>query len=144
MTATEAKTRAIEWWTYFILIGGHWVVVSLLINGALRLRRAEQWVAWLESKPGGARFLRWIRGWGVDPVRTIETGAGVIAAKAAATQAGRLSSGFFGDAPPEGSGSGGAPGTLPPPPDTGPPTPPTPRDPSATAPPPITDPRRRL
>lgn len=133
MNEAELKAKVVEAWTWFLLVGGHWVALSLAINLLLRWRKAEHWVAWAEGVPVLATTIRWVRALGVDPKAAIEAGATAAAAKAAATQAGRLTSGFFSD------------GTSSPPPALDA-SPPTPRDPSAAAPPapPPTERGRRL
>lgn len=115
MNPEEMKQKAWEIWAWIILVGGHWVVLSAVLNVALRVRRAEQWVALAEQVPTFAAGLRWLRALGVDPAAALKGASTVVSAKAAATTAGRAVSGFF----PEGEGG----------------APPTPRDPSALPPP---------
>ena len=116
MTPEEMQKKLWELWTWLILVGGHWVVLSAALNIALRVKKAEQWVEAAERVPLLATGIRWLRALGVDPAAALRGGATVAAAKAAATTAGRAVNGFF----PEGEGGG----------------PSTPRDPSALPPPP--------
>lgn len=118
MTPEEMQKKLWEFWAWVIFVGGHWVVLSAVLNIALRLKKAEQWVEAAEQVPLLATGIRWLRGLGVDPAAALRGGATVASAKAAATTAGRAVSGFF--PPSEGEGGG----------------PPTPRDPSALPPPP--------
>lgn len=118
MTPEEVKAKVWEFWTWVIFLGGHWVVLSAILNVALRVKKAEKWVEAAEKSPSVAWIPRALRALGVDPVAALKGAATVTSAKAAATTAGRAVSGFF--PPSSEGGEGGAP--------------PTPRDPSAPPP----------
>lgn len=119
MSPEEATKKIWELWTLFIIAGGHWVVLSAVLNIALRAKSAQKWVELAEQTPSIAWIPRWLRALGVDPAAALKGAATGASVKAAATTAGRVTSGFF---PPssEGGGEGGAP--------------PTPRDPSVPPP----------
>ena len=118
MTPDDVKTKAWEAWTWLIFLGGHWVVLSAILNVALRVKKAEKWVELAKQTPYLAWIPRLLETLGVDPVAALKGAATVTSAKAAATTAGRAVSGFF--PPSSEGGEGGAP--------------PTPRDPSVPPP----------
>lgn len=120
MTPEEATKKVWELWTLFIIAGGHWVVLSAILNIALRAKSAQKWVEWAECVPALALGIRAIRALGVDPAAALKGAATATSVKAAATTAGRAVSSFFPPSSSEG-GEGGAP--------------PTPRDPSVLSPP---------
>lgn len=119
MGPDDVKAKAWEAWTWLIFLGGHWVVLSAILNVALRVKRAEKWVELAKQTPYLAWMPRLLETLGVDPVAALKGAATVTSAKAAATTAGRAVSGFF--PPSSEGGEGGAP--------------PTPRDPSVLPPP---------
>lgn len=101
LTTEAIKANLWAFWTWVIFIGGHWVVASLVVNTALRVRSAQKWVAWAEGKPALAWAIRWTRALGMDPAQALQNGASLLSAKAAVTAAGRAVSGFFGtESPP--------------------------------------------
>lgn len=69
MTVYEAAHAAVDW------VATHpaetWLVVSLVINLALRARTPEQWVALAERRPALAACLEVVRALGVDPARAL-------------------------------------------------------------------------
>lgn len=118
MTPDDVKNRFWEAWAWVIFVGGHWVVLSAVLNLLLRVKKAEQWVELAQGIPALALGIRALRALGVDPVAALKGAATVTSAKAAATTAGRAVSGFF---PPSSEGGDGG-------------APPTPRDPSVMPP----------
>lgn len=103
MTTQDMAARASEAWAWLIAIGGHWVLISAVVNLLLRAKKAEIWVAHAEEIPVLSLGIRALRALGVDPAALLRGGATVASAKAAGTTAGRVVSGFF--PPSEGQGS---------------------------------------
>lgn len=103
MTTQEVAAKTSEAWAWLIAIGGHWVLISAVVNLLLRAKKAEAWVANAEAIPVMSLGIRILRALGVDPAALLRGGATVASAKAAGTTAGRVVSGFF--PPSEGQGS---------------------------------------
>jgi len=80
MSAEEVQKKLWECWAWVIFVGGHWVVLSAVLNIALRLKKAEQWVEAAEQVPLLATGIRWLRGLGVDPAAALRGGATVASA----------------------------------------------------------------
>lgn len=59
-----------------------WIVLSAVLNLALRARTADQWIEWCDRFPRLASALRLMRAVGVDPAKMLEAGAAVVNGKA--------------------------------------------------------------
>ena len=63
-----------------------WLVLSALLNMALRKRTAEQWVSFAESRPRSAALVRLLRALGLDPVKAVLALKHLVNGKAMATR----------------------------------------------------------